>query len=137
MLDEIKNIKTEKTDLKKFGITIGIILFIVAVFLFYKNRESFRIFLGIGLVLISSGLIVPIILRPLYVGWMTFAIILGWFMTKVILSLLFYLLISPIGIFSRLIGKDFLGLNSDSTSNSYWNHRDRDKEKNQNYEKQY
>ena len=39
---------------------------------------------------------------------MTFAVILGWFMTRLILSILFYIIITPIGLIARIIGKDFL-----------------------------
>ena len=102
MLDEIKKLTSGKSNLKDFGITIGIILLFVAGLLLYKDKESFIIFFCIGIALIGFGLILPHFLRPLYLVWMTFAIILGWFMTRIILSLLFYVIISPIGIFSRL-----------------------------------
>ena len=94
MFDEIKNIKTSKKDLTSFGVTIGIILLLIAGFLFYKDKESFQIFLYIAGTFISFGLIIPIILKPIYIVWMTFAVVLGWFMTRVILSLLFYVIIT-------------------------------------------
>ena len=40
MLEEIKNIKSEKRDLKKFGITVGITLMLIAGFLFLKEKEQ-------------------------------------------------------------------------------------------------
>ena len=67
---------------------------------------------------------------------MTFAIIIGWVMTRVILSVLFYLIISTIGIFARLVGKDFLNLKS-KNNESYWNIRNKEYEINQDYEKQF
>ena len=69
--------------------------------------------------------------------WMIFAVILGWFMTKVILSLLFYLIITPIGLFLRIIGKDLLNLEEKKQQKSYWNMRNSEEEQNQNYEKQF
>ena len=69
--------------------------------------------------------------------WMIFAVILGWFMTKVILSLLFYLIITPIGLFLRIIGKDLLNLKEKKQQKSYWNMRNSEEEQNQNYEKQF
>ena len=68
---------------------------------------------------------------------MTFAVILGWFMTRVILSLLFYVIITPIGVVLRIFGKDFLEIKKQSVQGSYWNQRDSNLEKNQNYEKQF
>ena len=67
---------------------------------------------------------------------MTFAAILGWVMTRVILSLVFYLIITPIGLLTILVGEDFLALKK-SNSESYWNQRDSKIELNQDYEKQF
>ena len=137
MLEEIKHIKTGKKDLRSFGVIIGIIFLLVAGFLFYREKESFQIFLYIAGAFIGFGLIIPIILKPIYIVWMTFAVILGWFMTRVILSLLFYVIITPIGVVLRIFGKDFLELKKQSVQGSYWNQRDSNLEKNQNYEKQF
>ena len=137
MLEEIKHIKTGKKDLRSFGFIIGIILLLIAGFLFYREKESFQTFLYIAGAFIGFGLIIPIILKPIYIVWMTFAVILGWFMTRVILSLLFYVIITPIGLVLRIFGKDFLELKKQSVQGSYWNQRDSNLEKNQNYEKQF
>ena len=137
MFDEIKHIKTGEKDLKSFGVTIGIILLLIAGLLFYKEKESFQIFLYIAGAFIGFGSIIPIILKPIYIVWMVFAVILGWFMTRVILSLLFYAIITPIGLVLRIFGKDFLELKKQAVQGSYWNQRDSDLEKNQNYEKQF
>ena len=137
MLEEIKHIKTGKKDLKSFGVTIGIILLLVAGFLFYREKESFQTFLYIAGFFIGLALILPSMLKPIYIVWMTFAVILGWFMTRVILSLLFYVIITPIGLVLRIFGKDFLELKKQAIQGSYWNQRDSNLEKNQNYEKQF
>ena len=55
---------------------------------------------------------------------MSFAIILGWFMTRFILSLLFYLIVTPIGLITRVLGKDFLELKKEASNGSYWNQRE-------------
>ena len=47
MLEEIKNIKSEKSDIRNFGITLGIILLLISGFLFWKEKESFQIFVWI------------------------------------------------------------------------------------------
>ena len=67
---------------------------------------------------------------------MIFAVILGWIMTRVILSLVFYVIMTPISLITRLLGEDFLALKKND-SDSYWNHRVSDYETNQDYEKQF
>ena len=120
MLEEIKNIKTGKKDIRSFGITIGIILLIVAGFLFYTERDSFQLFIYIAGLFISLGFLIPIILKPIYLVWMIFAIILGWFMTRLILSLLFSLVITPIGLVLKIMGKDLLKLKKQAQENYQW-----------------
>ena len=136
MLEEIKNIKSEKSDIRKFGITLGIILIIIAGFLFWKEKEPFQMFLTIGVILCVLGVAIPVVLKQLYWIWMILATILGWIMTRVILSVLFYVLISPIGLIARIFGKQFLELRWNKSKNSYWNYRPV-KSKRISYEKQF
>ena len=137
MIEEIKNIKSEKSDLRKFGITIGLFLMILAGVLFWRGRESFEILLISGLALCLLGLTIPVILKPVYWIWMVFATILGWIMTRVILSLLFYLVITPIGVFSRLSGNRFLDLKWDKSKSTYWNYRVSKQQNREDYERQF
>ena len=137
MIEEIKNIKSEKSDLRKFGIIVGIVLLIIAGFFFLKEKESFQLFLTIGTVLFVTGIVIPFTLKPIYWVWMVFSTILGWFMTRVILSLLFYVVFTPIGLIARLFGKQFLDLKQNHSQQSYWNMRTAETSNTQNYEKQF
>ena len=137
MIEEINNIKSEKSDFRKFGITIGIILIMLAGFLFWKEKESSQIFLTVGIVLFAFGIAIPVVLKPIYWIWMIFATILGWIMTRVILSLLFYIIFTPIGLISRLFGKQFIELKWDKTNSTYWFYRSRDVFEKEKYEKQF
>ena len=67
---------------------------------------------------------------------MTFSVIIGWIMTRLILSVLFYTVITGIAILTRIIGKDFLNLKINN-KDSYWNNRNSNDELNQDYEKQF
>ena len=137
MIEDIRNIKSEKSDLRKFGITVCFILLIVSGFLFWKEKESFHIFFAIGITLFLAAIAIPSVLKPVYWMWMIFAIILGWIMTRLILSLLFYIIITSIGLTSRLFGKQFLELRWDKSKESYWNFRTNEHLKKENYEKQF
>ena len=136
MISELNSIKSSKKDLKSFGYTIGFILLIIGVFLLVREKDLFIYFFSIGSVLIGLSLIAPTVLKPVHKIWMIFAVIIGWIMTRVILSVLFFSIITTIGIFTRLIGKDFLNLKS-KNNESYWNIRNKEYELNQDYEKQF
>ena len=137
MIEDIRNIKSEKSDLRNFGITLGIILLIVCGLLFWNEKESFQIFLIAGIILSFTAVARPSFLRPFYRIWMVFAIILGWIMTRLILIFLFYVIITSIGLTSRLFGKQFLELRWDKSKESYWNFRTNRHLKKLNYERQF
>ena len=136
MFEEIKNIKTDKKSIRSFGVTIGIILLAIAITLFAKNNLFLKSLGIISSVFLILGIIAPIVLKPFYLIWMIFAMILGWIMTRVILSLIFFFIVTPIGIIARLLGEDFLALKK-VDSDSYWNNRDSIEELKQNYTKQF
>ena len=136
MLEEIKNIKAGKKELKNFGITIGVIFLIIGIFYLIYQNEIYQILFYVSGIFIFFGLFISGLLKPIYVIWMVFAVIIGWVMTRLILSILFYFVITPIGLFSKIIGKDFLSLKR-KNEYSYWNNRDSKIELSQDYEKQY
>ena len=127
LLEELKNIDGSKKELKKFALTIGIVLLIISAAMFYYSSEL-RFHFGIaGLIVIILGFIVPKLLLPFQKIWMGLAFVLGFIMSRLILTLLFYLVITPIGIIARLAKKDFLDLSFNKSSNSYWNYREHKK----------
>ena len=136
MIEEIKNIPNSNKDIRSFGITIGIILFIISGLLMYYNKEILPNYCNYCINFHRAGFNIPNLLKPIYFVWMTFAAILGWVMTRVILSIVFYLILTPIGLITKILGEDFLALKK-LPSDSYWNQRDSSKELNQNYEKQF
>ncbi len=135
--EEIKNIKEDKTTLRKFGLTVGTVLLIVGIVLYLTGKSSSVVFGGVGVLLILFGLILPNILKPLNKIWMTLAVILGWFMSRIILIVLFYLIITPIGFLLKIAGKDFLNLQSDNDKNSYWEIREKKVTEKIDYERQF
>ncbi len=60
----------------------------------------------IAIVLWCCALVYPRSLRPVYQGWMAIGNVLGWINTRIILGLVFYIVIMPIGLAMRLLGKD-------------------------------
>lgn len=135
--EEINNIKESKKDLRKFGITVGIALLIASLLLFWSDKSSYIYFLIAGAFLIFMGLSYPDILKPLNKVWMALAIILGWFMSRIILSILFYLVLTPIGLIAKIFGKRFLNLRIDKNAKSYWVQREVISPENGDYEKQF
>jgi hypothetical protein len=135
--EEIKNIKETEKDLKKFGITVGTVLILIAAVLFWKQKDGYIYFGIIGILLVLAGLIKPIILRPLNKAWMTLAILMGWVMTRVILIILFYIVVTPTAFFAKIFKKSFLDLKIDKSRNTYWEIRKGKQLQPEDYEKQF
>ena len=135
--EEIKNIKSGKSDLRKFGITMGIVLTLLGGLLFWREKDYYFYFFILAAAFIIPGLAVPAVLKPIHKVWMTISIILGWIMTRVILSVLFYFVVTPTGWLARLFGKQFLDLKIDKGVSSYWISKEEQKLNKADYERQF
>jgi len=71
-------------------------------------------------VLWALALVIPNGLKWIYQGWMSIALVIGWINTRIILALVFYLIITPMGSIMRLFGKNPVK-NKPSDSESYRN----------------
>ena len=137
VVQDIKNIKSGKRELRKFGFTVGIALGIFGGLFLWRGKEYYDILFYIAGAFILLGLVAPIILKPIQKIWMTLAIILGWVMTRVILCILFYVIVTPIGLISRLFGKRFLDLEFDENARTYWVPKQSSRIDKSDYEKQF
>jgi hypothetical protein len=137
IIEEIKNIKSGKKELRQFGITIGAVLGFLGAWFLWRDATGSYPLLITAVVFFSLGFILPRLLKPLHKLWMTLAVLLGWLMTRIILILLFYLVVTPIGLLARFCGKDFLNKKFDSKVNSYWIPRKATPFERKNYERQF
>jgi D-alanyl-lipoteichoic acid acyltransferase DltB (MBOAT superfamily) len=116
-------IKTTRDMLKKFGLVMSLAFAIVATIVFLKHRHSVLPIKILSLFFLFAALIVPGILKYFYIVWMKFAFILSWFNTRLLLSIIFYLVFSPIALLMRLFRKDPLERKVEPDSSSYWKHK--------------
>jgi hypothetical protein len=118
-----------RRDLRHFGLLVGGVFIALGVgwFLWHKSFYWYPLVPGVPLVVL--GAVAPRCLKWPYVAWMTVAIALGVVVSTVLLCLLFYLVLTPVGLLARLAGKDFLARKSDKSAGSYWMARDRSKPK--------
>ncbi|MFQ5900220.1 MAG: SxtJ family membrane protein [Thermodesulfobacteriota bacterium] len=124
LLEEIKALKGGKKELRNFGLTMGIVLGVIAGLLLWKGRETYTYFIVLSLFFFVGGFAFRPLLRPIYYVWMTFATILGWVMTRVILCVVFYIVISPISLAARFLGKSFMDIAPSEGADTYWKKRE-------------
>src|SRR4051794_2625165 len=105
---ELKELNTSARELRKFGLLVGGIFLLLGAWFFWRGKPAFPFLFAAGGPLFFLGLVWPRALRVVYVGWMTLALLLGLVVSTLLLTLFFYLVVTPIGLFARLVGKDFL-----------------------------
>ncbi len=118
----IKEGTTRKTEaeLKSFGLSMALIFSLFSMYAFYRGRDTF---LYLCLLIALFGL--TAIIKPswlFYVDkfWSWLGETLGKIMTPVIMGLIYYLVITPIGLIMRIAGKDLLDQRIDKNASSYW-----------------
>ena len=67
----------------------------------------------------ATGLMFPAAVRPIYTGWMVAAFPIGWTVSRVVLGVVFFLVITPIGWAFKLMGRDLLWLRRHGGA-TYW-----------------
>jgi multisubunit Na+/H+ antiporter MnhG subunit len=121
---EILQIESNKKTLRSFGLTVGGVFLAGACFVVWRNYPNISAltiaFISFSILLILLGLIAPYSLKWLQKIWMGIAVVMGFFMTKLILSFFFYFILSPFGIIRRMMGKDDMKRRWDKNAKSYW-----------------
>jgi hypothetical protein len=125
--EEIKQLKTGPSDLRKFGLTVGGALSLLGIWFLFRHKAHYPYFVYPGLLLLVLGLVLPKSLKQVYVGWMAVAFFLGLLVSTVLLTLFFYLVVTPLGLAARCVGKDFLKRRWDAKATTYWLPRDHTK----------
>ena len=67
----------------------------------------------------GTGLILPRVLKPVYLLWMKLGHVLGWVNTRIILGLLFFVMFAPLALLFRLFGRDPLARRLDKSATTY------------------
>ena len=105
---------------RSFGFVFFLVFLVISLYPLVNNENLRIFFLIISLIFLILGLINSKILSPLNLLWFRFGLLLGKIIAPIVMALVFFLVITPIGIFLRLIGKDVLNRKYDKSKKSYW-----------------
>jgi hypothetical protein len=105
---------------RKTALVVAAVLLAVAAWNFYRGRAGVVVIFGaLGALLLVVGLLVPAAARAFHKAWMRFASALGYVNSRVLLTLMYYLVITPYGLVTRLAGRDPLRRRAKGQG-SYW-----------------
>jgi len=125
-------------DMRVFGIAMAVVLSGIGVWQFFVPRATAgAILLSVGAAFLLAGLLVPRALLPLYVPWRWFGIGMGFVMTRVILTIFYFLVLTPFGVVRRVLGKDSLERSLDGGASTWWRERNGEPPPRERYERQF
>lgn len=120
---DIKIIR-DVNDLRKFGRVMAGALAVVTLVVLWRSGWSQTPWVeGLGItaaLFLAFSIVWPNALAPLEWAWMKLTMVLNYVMTRVLLTLVYFLAVTPIGLIFKLLRKDLLGKRFDPKASTYW-----------------
>jgi len=136
--EEVAQLKATPKVLRRFAWLMAVVFLIIASWQYFSGvaADDLLIWAGLAVVfLLLSFFPASNVLKQLHKAWMTLAFILGWFVSRFLLTLIFYLIMTPIGLLARLFGKELLDKKFPGEKTSFWEPYHRTES--EHYEKMY
>ena len=122
---------------KKFGFFFTFVFTCISIFFYLNNLIfSFYIFVALSIIFLMISIFKDNLLYPLNLGWMYLGFIIGLIVNPIVLGAIFFILITPIGIISKLFGRDELTLKKTKLK-SYWINKGQYKYDRETFKNQY
>ena len=109
---------------RSFGILFSIVFAIIAFWPIISGNPLRLWFIPISVVFLVLGLLNSKFLNPLNIVWVKFGELLGRIIAPIVMAIIYFAIVTPIGLFMRLIGKDLLKTKF-SKIGSYWIKREK------------
>ena len=117
-------VNNQRAEMRKFAWTMSAAFAVLGAVAFYRRSSTAAIILfSASAFFLMSGLAAPMALRGIHTAWMALAHALGWINTRIILAVLFFVVLTPIGLVMRAIGRDPLSRRLDRGQTTYWHPR--------------
>ena len=113
-------VRGDEKDFRKFGLMVGGIFAAIGLWPMVFRGAAPRLWaVALGVALVLPALVWPRSLGRVYRVWMAFGAVLNWINTRIILGVIFYVLITPMGLVMRLWGHDPMRRRSGPTADTY------------------
>ena len=114
----------KKSSERNFGLFFSAIFFLIGLWPLLSASPLRLWSISLAVVLLALALVRPRLLKPLNYSWLKLGEILGKIIVPIIMGLLFFIILTPISFFVRVLGKDLLRLKF-SKNNTYWIKREK------------
>ncbi len=116
----------KKSSNRSFGILFFVVFLGFGLWPLTKDQPINFIFIFISTVFLILGIFNSKILSPLNSLWIKFGELLGRIVAPIVMALVYFVILTPVSLLVRILGKDLLGLKFLKKKNSYWIKRNKD-----------
>ena len=110
----------KNTQNRSFGLLFFIVFLAFALWLLIKKGEINLYLISIALIFLILGLLNSKILTPLNKSWIKFGELLGRIIAPIVMGIVYFIILTPISLLVRLLGKDLIGMKFDKNLKTYW-----------------
>ncbi|MDZ7369539.1 MAG: SxtJ family membrane protein [candidate division KSB1 bacterium] len=123
-------LRLDKSSAKaaSFGYLFAVILSLlgIAILIAGKVPQRSLYFFASAFLFTLFARFFPSLLKPLFSAWMILSLLLGWIMSRLLLTIVFFIVITPISFLMSLLGKDPLNRRFDKNAPTYWSTKPND-----------
>jgi len=116
--------KKKKDTNRSFGILFFIVFSIISIWPILSGGELRVWSFIVAIIFLIMGITKSRFLTPLNIAWIKFGELLGVIISPLIMGLVYFLVLLPIGILMRVLGKDLLSLKFNKNIETYWNKKE-------------
>jgi thiol:disulfide interchange protein len=121
--DEYQKLDRSPRSSRRFGFTVGSVILFLGCFLLWRHRGVAWPLISIGAVLVLAAGLAPLRLKWVHGPWMILSLALGWIVTRILLTMVFFFVVTPIGLLQRIFGKRLIEVDFSAEKGSYWQSR--------------
>ena len=105
---------------RSFGLVFFVVFLLIAIYPLTSSEEIRIWSIIVSFIFLILGLLKSKFLSPLNILWFKFGVFLGKIVSPIIMGVIFFLVVTPIGLLIRLFGKDILHLKLNKKKSTYW-----------------
>jgi len=133
MQKDLKNVTNREA--RKTTFVVAAVLTAAAALFWYRGRmTAAAMAVGIAVVLSLIGILIPPVAKVFHRLWYRLAFALGWVNSRILLTIIYFLIFVPYGVISRLAGRDPLNIRS-GAKESYWHKREKTRQSREQFER--
>jgi len=110
---------------RNFGLVFFFVLMIIGLWPLKNNGDVRIYFIILSIPFLILGLLNSKLLHPLKLLWFKFGLLIGSIMAPIVMSIVFFLVVTPTGLVMKMFGKKMLNEGFDKSKTSYWINRDK------------